>query len=286
VLARGTTARSSVAAAAAAAKNSSAADRYTIMYDDGIVTEAVPRNSMRPLAKRPVPAAPAAAPGRQLAFALGRMAPPSADEGHTNPAALSRVFKSFLRKGEDAVPIRYELSEDGGDVVTTPSSGTSPLKYCSQLKSCTDTCAASSPSHARAFGLGGLECVDGEEYLEGVAVYAPPLIEVAYAVDPRDPSAVAVNTSTKPHTWHAVAMSSQLRSLYHISDGDTSVRKAERDSYVDAIRINTPLTSGVHRFRVRIDETAGEDFCNHIGFVAGDGYKGSALNSAGTMHMY
>jgi len=31
---------------------------------------------------------------------------------------------------------------------------------------------------------------------------------------------------------------------------------------------------------VRIDETAGEDFCNHIGFVAGDAYRGSALNSA------
>ena len=31
---------------------------------------------------------------------------------------------------------------------------------------------------------------------------------------------------------------------------------------------------------MRIDETAGEDFCNHIGFVAGDAYRGSALNSA------
>ena len=90
------------------AKKPSTADRYTIVYDDGVVVEAVPRNSMRPLAKRPPPAAPS----RQLAFTLGRAAPPlSPDEGPSNPAALSRAFKSFLRKGQDAVPIRYEMTE-------------------------------------------------------------------------------------------------------------------------------------------------------------------------------
>ncbi len=98
-----------------------------------------------------------------------------------------------------------------------------------------------------------------------------------------------------------LALSSQLRSLYQISNNGATVRKTGRDSYVDAIRTrysvyllywykstntdaegvaSAPLASGLHSFSLRIDESAGEDFCNHIGFVAGDGYRGSALNSA------
>ena len=97
-------------------KSASGADRYTMIYDDGVVVEAVPRNSMRPLAKRSAPAVTSSPAPRRLAFALGRVAPPSSDEGPSNPAALSRVFKSFLRKGEDAVPVRYELTEDAAGI--------------------------------------------------------------------------------------------------------------------------------------------------------------------------
>jgi hypothetical protein len=98
-----------------ASTTASAADRYTIVYDDGVIAEAVPYNSMRPLVKRQAPAPPV--PGRQLVYALGRAAPLSAEEWSTNPAALSRAFKSFLRKGEDAVPIRYEMTEDAANIV-------------------------------------------------------------------------------------------------------------------------------------------------------------------------
>ena len=104
-------------ASSKAAKSTGAADRYTLVYDDGLVVEAVPRNSMRPLTKRPQPPAVPATAGRQLAAALGRLGPPSADEGPYNPAALTRAFKSFLRKGEEAVPIRYEMTEDPADIV-------------------------------------------------------------------------------------------------------------------------------------------------------------------------
>ena len=103
-------------------KSSSAAGRYTMVYDDGLVVEAVPRNSMRPLTRRPPPppAAPATA-GRQLAAALGRLGTLSADDGPSDPAALTRAFKSFLRKGEDAVPIRYEMTEDPANIVRSSS---------------------------------------------------------------------------------------------------------------------------------------------------------------------
>jgi len=94
-------------------------------------------------------------------------------------------------------------------------------------------------------------------------VYDPPLIEVAYALDPRDPTAVAVSTSSQAHTWHAVAMASQKRSLYEISNEGATVKKTEQDSFVDAIRTTASLQRGVHRFRVRIDETAGILFVVH-----------------------
>lgn len=98
-------------------KSTGAADRYTLVYDDGLVVEAVPRNSMRPLTKRPQPPPMPAMAGRQLAVALGRLGPPSADEGPYNPAALTRAFKSFLRKGEEAVPVRYEMTEASDSLV-------------------------------------------------------------------------------------------------------------------------------------------------------------------------
>lgn len=84
--------------------------------------------------------------------------------------------------------------------------------------------------------MGGLEVVDGAEHCQGVPVYDPPLIEVAYALDPRDPSAVAVSTSSQAHTWHAISMSSHSGSLYKISNGGATASKTERDSFVDAIR--------------------------------------------------
>jgi hypothetical protein len=68
------------------------------------------------------------------------------------------------------------------------------------------------------------------------------------------------------------------------------VRKQERDAFVDTVRCAAghPAAAGggggggggVHRYRVRVDAGAGDDFCNHVGFVAGEGYRGSALNSA------
>jgi hypothetical protein len=61
------------------------------------------------------------------------------------------------------------------------------------------------------------------------------------------------------------------------------VRKQERDAFVDTARCATGharAAGGVHRYRVRVDAAAAADFCNHLGFVAGDGYRGSALNSA------
>lgn len=116
VVARGASSSSS------SPKSASAAGRYTMVYDDGILVEAVPRNSMRPLTKRPPPPPPApATAGRQLAAALGRLGPPSADDGPSDPAALTRAFKSFLRKGEDAVPIRYEMTEDPANIVRSAS---------------------------------------------------------------------------------------------------------------------------------------------------------------------
>jgi hypothetical protein len=125
---------------------------------------------------------------------------------------------------------------------------------------------------------------DGVEYLGNVAVYDPPLLEVEYALDPRDPGASAVShlPSSEASAWHAVALSSQLRSLYEISNDGATARKVERDAYVDALRMTRAMAKGVHRFRLRIDETAGDDFCNHVGFIAGPegSYRGSALNSA------
>ena len=106
------------------------------------------------------------------------------------------------------------------------------------------------------------------------------MTQVAYALDPRDPSAAAASTVAKlPQAWHPVALASQLRSLYQISNGGATARKTERDEYVDAIRCSAALEKGVHRFRLRLDQIAGEDHCNHVGFVAGDAYSGSALNS-------
>ena len=106
------------------------------------------------------------------------------------------------------------------------------------------------------------------------------MTQVAYALDPRDPSAAAASAVAKlPQAWHPVALASQLRSLYQISNGGATARKTERDEYVDAIRCSAALEKGVHRFRLRLDQIAGEDHCNHVGFVAGDAYSGSALNS-------
>jgi hypothetical protein len=75
VIARGAAKR-----AGEAQKTASAADRYSIMYDDGTVVEAVPHNSIRLLARRASAPSAASAPGQQLAFALGRIAPLSVDE--------------------------------------------------------------------------------------------------------------------------------------------------------------------------------------------------------------
>lgn len=65
-----------------------------------------------------------------------------------------------------------------------------------------------------------------------------------------------------------------------VSNDGATAKKAERDAYVDTLRCKEATVSGVQRYRVRIDASSGEDFCNHVGFVAGEGYKGSALNSA------
>jgi hypothetical protein len=75
VIARGAAKR-----AGEAQKTASAADRYSIMYDDGTVVEAVPHNSIRLLARRASAPSAASAPGQHLAFALGRIAPLSVDE--------------------------------------------------------------------------------------------------------------------------------------------------------------------------------------------------------------
>jgi hypothetical protein len=64
-----------------------------------------------------------------------------------------------------------------------------------------------------------------------------------------------------------------------VSNDGATAKKAERDAYVDTLRCKEPVVSGAQRFRIRIDAVSGEDFCNHIGFAAGEGYKGSALNS-------
>ena len=150
------------------------------------------------------------------------------------------------------------------------------MKGCSTNKAA-DSSAEDAPSLPGE--MGGLKVVNGAEYFGDTPVHNPPLVTVAFALDPRDPSTVVASMPAQAHTWNPVALSSQLRSLYEMSNDGATIRKTERDSYVDSLRTNTPLTGGVHRFRVRIDNTAGEDFCNHIGFVA-DGYKGSALNSA------
>ena len=52
------------------------------------------------------------------------------------------------------------------------------------------------------------------------------MTQVAYALDPRDPSAAAASTvATLPQAWHPVALASQLRSLYQISNGGATAPK-------------------------------------------------------------
>ena len=167
-------------------------DRYSVVYDDGVVVEAVPCNSLRALAKRQQPVPPA--PGRHLAVALGRaVAAPLLDDGPTNPAALSRAFKSFLRKGEEAVPVRYELAEPatnqagpGGAPPTSqalPASGSSTHGTGAEAGTSGDARTHALAGHSsRVNALGGLSCRDGREYFEDLELFPPPLLQVHFAL--------------------------------------------------------------------------------------------------------
>ena len=167
-------------------------DRYSVVYDDGVVVEAVPCNSLRALAKRQQPVPPA--PGRHLAVALGRaVAAPLLDDGPTNPAALSRAFKSFLRKGEEAVPVRYELAEPATNQAgpgcapptsqALPASGSSTHGTGAEAGTSGDARTHALAGHSsRVNALGGLSCRDGREYFEDLELYAPPLLQVHFAL--------------------------------------------------------------------------------------------------------
>ena len=227
---------------------SDGSERYLVVWDDGEVVQAVPRAVLRPLALRRDSAQGASgATGRQMLLALGRVQavfPAVAEETSSHPAALWRVFPSFVRNGAETNPGRLDMTV----APEADASGASPASACPP-----------SPARLRALAApppGGLR---------------GPEVRVTFAIG-----------SLSATEWHNVALSSQARSLYALSRSGTSARKAERDSYVDTLRTTTGLHNGAHTFRVRVDATAGEDFCNHLGLIAGTSYRGSALNSNGT----
>jgi len=223
----------------------SSSERYSLVYDDGIVVHNVPRNEIkdliRPKLENPFQSGIFAA-GRNLTFAIQRLTNLTGgleeDEG-PDPSALTRKFDSFIRKGEDAIPNRYDFTEsqDG----TLKHSCSSNNFHCDPLLS---------------------------------SAQNPPTIEISFSVNPRELGIFDTITH-----WHPITLSSQRRNLYAISNNGTTARKDSKDSFVDTLRTSTGLSSGIHRFRIRIDEAAGDDLCNHMGFIAGDEYHGSALNS-------
>jgi len=112
-----------------------------------------------------------------------------------NPAALSRGFASFLRKGQDSIPNRYDLTTGAG----MPSSSLPP--------EASDYQGEQKQRGARCGDVKGVS--EGEGGDKGTI--SPPVLELAFTMDTR--------SSTRPTgvaTWHGVALSSQQRTIYEV----------------------------------------------------------------------
>ncbi len=95
--------------------------------------------------------------------------------GAINPAALSRTFTSFLRKGQDCVPGRLDLTTGAG--LPAGDTNTAQQQPCSPHL------------HAKS---------------QTPALRAPPTLEMAYSLDMRSAHRPASEAS-----WNPVALSSQ-----------------------------------------------------------------------------
>jgi hypothetical protein len=175
---------------------------YTVVYDCGEVCSGVAKGSIKESNSHPRGGG-RGGEGGGLSGLFGGLrvsggGGAGAEVGYMNPAALSRGFASFLRKGQDAIPNRYDLTTGAG----MPSSSPPP-----EASDHNGEQKQQQQQGARCGDVKGMSEAEGGEK----ATIAPPVLELAFTMDTR--------SSTRPAgvaTWHGVALSSQQRTIYEV----------------------------------------------------------------------